>query len=74
MDIFLFVLGYLIQFAAAMLLFFKISKQRSVYGLSVDTQVRDEQKSRKKLQSKRIDARVSGRGNPETRLGINELR
>lgn len=39
MDIFLFVLGYIIQFIAACLLFAKVSKQRSVYGLSIDTQI-----------------------------------
>lgn len=39
MDIFLFVLGYIVQFLAAMLLGYKISKHQSIYGLSVDTQV-----------------------------------
>jgi len=39
MDIFLFVLGYIIQMAAAFLLLFKISRARSIYGLSVDTQI-----------------------------------
>jgi len=39
MDIFLFVLGYIIQCCAACLLMFKIWKSRSIYGLSVDTQI-----------------------------------
>lgn len=39
MDIFLFVLGYVIQCCAAFLLMYKISTSKSIYGLSVDTQI-----------------------------------
>lgn len=39
MDIFLFVLGYLIQLTAATILFHKIYTQRNIYGLSIDTQI-----------------------------------
>lgn len=39
MDIFLFVLGYVIQTAATCLLIWKIKKSHSIYGLSVDTQI-----------------------------------
>jgi len=39
MDIFLFVLGYFIQLSASALLFHRISTVRSIYGLSVDTQI-----------------------------------
>jgi|EP00927_Polykrikos_kofoidii_P075371 ER lumen protein retaining receptor len=39
MEIFLFILGYYVQVAASCLLVFKIHKQRSIYGLSVDTQL-----------------------------------
>jgi len=39
MEVFLFIIGYYVQLAASGLLFFKISKQRSIYGLSVDTQI-----------------------------------
>lgn len=38
-DIFLFVLGYLIQLAACCLLCMKITQQRSIYGLSTSTQI-----------------------------------
>lgn len=38
MDIWLFVLGYCVQWAAALLLLYKIHTQKSIYGLSVDTQ------------------------------------
>lgn len=39
MEVFLFVLGYWVQFAASCLLVVKISKHKSIYGLSIDTQV-----------------------------------
>mmetsp|Transcript_94953 Transcript_94953/g.268185 ORF Transcript_94953/g.268185 Transcript_94953/m.268185 type:complete len:221 (-) Transcript_94953:107-769(-) len=39
MEIFLFILGYLVQAAASGILFYKIYKHKSIYGLSVDTQV-----------------------------------
>lgn len=39
MDIFLFVLGYVIQCVAACLLMWKIWKTKSIYGLSMDTQI-----------------------------------
>lgn len=39
MDIWLFVLGYIIQWTAGSLLLYKIYMQRSIYGLSVDTQI-----------------------------------
>lgn len=39
MDIFLFVLGYWVHFAASCLLLYKISKTKSIYGLSIDTQM-----------------------------------
>ena len=39
MDIFLFVLGYLIQLIASGILFYRIKSVRSIYGLSVDTQI-----------------------------------
>lgn len=39
MDIFIFVLGYWIHFMASCLLLYKIFKQKSVYGLSIDTQI-----------------------------------
>lgn len=39
MDIFLFVLGYWVHFTASCLLLYKIHTQRSIYGLSIDTQV-----------------------------------
>lgn len=38
-EIILFIMGYYIQFAASMLLGYKIWKQRSIYGLSIDTQI-----------------------------------
>jgi len=38
MEIFLFILGYYVHFAASCVLFWKIYKQKSIYGLSVDTQ------------------------------------
>eukprot|EP00747_Dinoflagellata_sp_TGD_P188824 gnl/TRDRNA2_/TRDRNA2_48351_c0_seq1.p1 gnl/TRDRNA2_/TRDRNA2_48351_c0~~gnl/TRDRNA2_/TRDRNA2_48351_c0_seq1.p1 ORF type:complete len:221 (-),score=40.80 gnl/TRDRNA2_/TRDRNA2_48351_c0_seq1:80-742(-) len=39
MEVFLFILGYYVQFAASGVLLFKIYKHKSIYGLSVDTQV-----------------------------------
>ena len=39
MDIFLFVLGYIIQLVASAILFYRIQSVRSIYGLSVDTQI-----------------------------------
>mmetsp|Transcript_34003 Transcript_34003/g.72187 ORF Transcript_34003/g.72187 Transcript_34003/m.72187 type:complete len:217 (+) Transcript_34003:71-721(+) len=39
MDIFLFVLGYYIHFLASCLLMYKIYQTRSIWGLSVDTQI-----------------------------------
>lgn len=39
MDIFLFVLGYIIQCAATVMLMMKINYTKSIYGLSVDTQI-----------------------------------
>jgi|EP00927_Polykrikos_kofoidii_P068492 hypothetical protein len=39
MEIFLFILGYYVHFAASCLLIYKINKQKSIYGLSVDTQL-----------------------------------
>jgi len=39
MEIFLFLIGYLVQFSASCLLLWKIWKYKSIYGLSVDTQV-----------------------------------
>ena len=39
MDIFLFVLGYIIQLIASAILFYRIQSVRSIYGLSVDTQI-----------------------------------
>lgn len=38
MEIFLFILGYYVQLGASALLFMKIYKHKSIYGLSVDTQ------------------------------------
>lgn len=38
MEIFLFLVGYLVHFAASCLLMYKIWKHKSIYGLSVDTQ------------------------------------
>lgn len=38
MEIFLFLVGYFVQFGASCLLLFKIWKQKSIYGLSIDTQ------------------------------------
>jgi len=38
MEVFLFILGYYVHLAASCLLFYKIWKQKSIYGLSVDTQ------------------------------------
>jgi len=38
MEIFLFILGYYVQCAASCMLFYKIYKHKSIYGLSVDTQ------------------------------------
>lgn len=39
MEIFLFIVGYYVHLAASCVLFYKINKQKSIYGLSVDTQV-----------------------------------
>lgn len=39
MEIFLFILGYYVHLAASCLLWAKIHKQKSIYGLSVDTQI-----------------------------------
>mmetsp|Transcript_55706 Transcript_55706/g.156300 ORF Transcript_55706/g.156300 Transcript_55706/m.156300 type:complete len:219 (+) Transcript_55706:149-805(+) len=39
MEVWLFLLGYLVHFAASCLLLFKIWKYKSIYGLSVDTQL-----------------------------------
>jgi len=39
MDIFLFVLGYIIQLVASAILFYRIQSVRSIYGLSIDTQI-----------------------------------
>eukprot|EP00401_Gymnodinium_catenatum_P044063 CAMPEP_0117616060 /NCGR_PEP_ID=MMETSP0784-20121206/84853_1 /TAXON_ID=39447 /ORGANISM="" /LENGTH=213 /DNA_ID=CAMNT_0005419801 /DNA_START=97 /DNA_END=738 /DNA_ORIENTATION=- len=38
MEILLFILGYYVQAAASCMLFYKIWKHKSIYGLSVDTQ------------------------------------
>ncbi|KAF4719652.1 hypothetical protein FOZ62_028065 [Perkinsus olseni] len=38
-DVFLFELGYGIQLAAALLLLYRISTMKNIYGLSIDTQV-----------------------------------
>jgi len=38
MEIFLFILGYYVHFAASCLLLYKIWKHKSIYGLSIDTQ------------------------------------
>lgn len=38
-DVLLFILGYLVQCCAACLLFYKIHAQKSIYGLSIDTQI-----------------------------------
>jgi ER lumen protein retaining receptor len=39
MDIFLFVLGYIIQLIASGILFYRIKSVRSIYGLAIDTQI-----------------------------------
>jgi len=39
MDIFFFVLGYWVHFMGSCLLLYKIVGQRSIYGLSIDTQI-----------------------------------
>jgi len=39
MEVFLFILGYCIHFGASCVLLYKIWKQKSIYGLAVDTQV-----------------------------------
>ncbi|PHJ20912.1 er lumen protein retaining receptor [Cystoisospora suis] len=39
MEVWLFILGYLIHFAASCVLVYKIQQQRTVYGLSIDTQI-----------------------------------
>ncbi|CAK9050725.1 unnamed protein product [Durusdinium trenchii] len=38
MEIFLFLVGYFVQFAASCILLYKIWKHKSIYGLSIDTQ------------------------------------
>jgi len=38
MEIFLFLIGYYVHFAASCLLIYKIWKYKSIYGLSIDTQ------------------------------------
>jgi len=38
-DIIFFVMGYLVQLVASCALLYKITKKRSVYGISVDTQI-----------------------------------
>mmetsp|Transcript_833 Transcript_833/g.2083 ORF Transcript_833/g.2083 Transcript_833/m.2083 type:complete len:221 (+) Transcript_833:49-711(+) len=38
MEVFLFILGYYVQFAASCVLLYKMWKHKSIYGLSVDTQ------------------------------------
>lgn len=39
MEVFLFIVGYYVQLAASVMLATKIYKHRSIYGLSVDTQI-----------------------------------
>ncbi|OEH76087.1 er-retrevial receptor ter1p [Cyclospora cayetanensis] len=39
MDIWLFILGYLIHFVASCILTYKVFQQRTIYGLSFDTQL-----------------------------------
>jgi len=39
MDVWLFILGYLVQFAGSCVLLYKIVQHRSIYGLSIDTQI-----------------------------------
>mmetsp|Transcript_60418 Transcript_60418/g.155732 ORF Transcript_60418/g.155732 Transcript_60418/m.155732 type:complete len:221 (+) Transcript_60418:111-773(+) len=39
MEVFLFLIGYFVQFGASCLLMYKIWKHESIYGLSVDTQI-----------------------------------
>jgi len=39
MDVWLFILGYLIQFAGSAVLLYKIILSGSIYGLSIDTQI-----------------------------------
>lgn len=39
MEVFLFLVGYFVHFCASCLLLYKIWKHKSIYGLSVDTQV-----------------------------------
>ena len=39
MDIFLFVLGYIIQLVASAILFYRIRTVKSIYGLCIDTQI-----------------------------------
>ncbi|CBZ51348.1 putative ER lumen protein retaining receptor 1 [Neospora caninum Liverpool] len=39
MEVWLFILGYLIHFVASCVLVYKIHQQRTVYGLSIDTQI-----------------------------------
>lgn len=38
MEVFLFLVGYFVHFAASCLLIYKIVKSKSIYGLSIDTQ------------------------------------
>lgn len=39
MEVFLFILGYYVHFCATCILVYKISKHKSIYGLSIDTQI-----------------------------------
>ncbi|PFH35985.1 putative ER-retrevial receptor Ter1p [Besnoitia besnoiti] len=39
MEVWLFILGYLIHFVASCVLVYKVQQQRTVYGLSIDTQL-----------------------------------
>jgi len=39
MEVFLFILGYYVHFGASCLLLYKITGHKSIYGLSIDTQI-----------------------------------
>lgn len=39
MEVFLFIIGYYVHFCASCLLMYKIATHKSIYGLSVDTQI-----------------------------------
>jgi len=39
MEIFLFILGYYVHFCASCILLYKITHHKSIYGLSIDTQI-----------------------------------